>query len=41
MDIAYLYILSASPNPDYVECSVPAEIDENEIFFGPYDGSPP
>ena len=35
MDIAYLYILSASPKPDYVECPVPAEIDENEIFFGP------
>ena len=35
MNIAYLYILSASPNPDYVECSIPAEIDENEIFFWP------
>ena len=35
MNIAYLYILSASPNPNYVECSVPAEIDEKEIFFGP------
>jgi hypothetical protein len=32
---AYLYIVSASKDPDAVTCKVPYEIDENEIFFGP------
>ncbi len=33
--IAYLYVLGASRDPDEVECSVPFEIDADEIFFGP------
>jgi len=32
---AFVYILGASSNPDKIECRVPFEIDENEIFFGP------
>jgi hypothetical protein len=32
---AFLYILRASPDPDFVERSVPYTIDEGEIFFGP------
>jgi hypothetical protein len=32
---AYCYILSASPDPDRAEQSVPYAIDEQEIFFGP------
>jgi hypothetical protein len=30
-----VYILGASNNPDKIECTVPFEIDEKEIFFGP------
>ncbi len=32
---AFLYILGASSDPDFCECSVPFLIDEEEIFFGP------
>jgi hypothetical protein len=32
---AYLYILSVSPDPDLAEQSVPIEVDNQEIFFGP------
>ena len=32
---AYLYIVTASKDPDSITCKVPYEIDEDEIFFGP------
>lgn len=31
----YIYILGASCNPDKIECNVPFQVDEKEIFFGP------
>ena len=31
----FLYVVSASPNPDDVECLVPYSISHKEIFFGP------
>ena len=32
---AFVYILGASKSPNKIECPVPFEIDEKEIFFGP------
>jgi hypothetical protein len=31
----FLYVVSASPNPDNVKCLVPYSISHKEIFFGP------
>jgi len=32
---AFVYVLGASKDPNKIECPVPFEIDEKEIFFGP------
>jgi hypothetical protein len=32
---AFVYILGASSKPDQIKCTVPYEIDDKEIFFGP------
>ena len=32
---AYVYILGANSNPNNIECSVPAKVNKEEIFFGP------
>lgn len=33
--VVYMYVLGASSSPDRVECTVPWEVDERTIFFGP------
>ncbi len=31
----FLYVVSASDNPERVECRVPWMVDSEQIFFGP------
>jgi len=34
-EVVYLYVLGASKCPDRVNCTIPWEVDGEEIFFGP------